>query len=127
MSDAADVTAKPAEVTEPRLWFRVLLPGGALGPGKAALLEAISATGSISAGGRAMGMSYRRAWSIVEELNLTFGAPLVEAVRGGKTGGGARLSPLGRRVVALYRELEAELEAAAEPVLERLRDLKVWS
>jgi len=84
-----------------------------LGPGKVALLEAIDATGSISAAGRAHAMSYRRAWLLVEELNTTFRQSLVAAHPGGVKGGGAALTPEGRKVVALYREAEAKMRGAA--------------
>jgi molybdate transport system regulatory protein len=84
-----------------------------LGPGKIALLESIAEAGSISAAGRKHAMSYRRAWLLVEELNRLFGEPLVKARPGGAGGGGAALTPAGRRVVALYREAERKMRAAA--------------
>jgi molybdate transport system regulatory protein len=111
-------------MTEPRIRFVVELEGGSIGPQRAALLEAISSTGSISAAGRQLGLSFRRAWGVLEELNGLFGAPLVVAARGGRTGGGARLSPLGREVAALLRELEADVEAATETAVARLAALK---
>lgn len=85
----------------------------ALGPGKVALLEAIGETGSISAAAREMGMSYRRAWSLVDRMNADFTGPLVEKVAGGKGGGGAQLSALGQDVLARYHAIE---EKAAESV-----------
>jgi molybdate transport system regulatory protein len=85
----------------------------ALGPGKVALLEAIGRTGSISAASREMGMSYRRAWSLVDRMNADFTGPLVEKVAGGKGGGGARLSDLGQDVLARYHAIE---DKAAESV-----------
>ncbi len=84
-----------------------------LGPGKIALLEAIAATGSISAGGRALKMSYRRAWLLVEDLNHLFGEALVSAHPGGVKGGGAALTPAGARIVALYRAAERKMRDAA--------------
>jgi len=84
-----------------------------LGAGKIALLEAIEKTGSISAAGRAHGMSYRRAWLLVEELNRLFSSPLVAAHQGGAKGGGAELTDAGRRIVALYRSAEAKMRAGA--------------
>ena len=90
-----------------------LASGDRIGPGKIALLEAIRSTGSISAAARSLGMSYRRAWLLVEELNRVFGEPLVKARPGGAGGGGAALTPAGRRVVALYREAERKMRAAA--------------
>lgn len=92
---------------EPRL--RILLGAAiAMGPGKADLLEAIGHYGSIAKAGRSMGMSYRRAWLLVDTMNASFRAPLVEAARGGSGGGGARLTPLGRDALARYREMEAK-------------------
>jgi len=82
------------------------MPGGRLGPGKADLLEEIARTGSISGAGRAMKMSYRRAWLLVDDLNRMFTRPLVEAQPGGAKGGGARLTPLGQEVVSHYRAIE---------------------
>src|SRR5919108_2663065 len=77
----------------PRLWIRIDLPGGRrVGPGKIRLLELIDETGSISAAGRAMAMSYRRAWLLVESLNTSFRERVVDAQPGGRHGGGARLT-----------------------------------
>ncbi|WP_404711704.1 winged helix-turn-helix domain-containing protein [Sphingomonas sp. MMS24-J13] len=81
----------------------------AIGPGKAALLEAIIEHGSISAAGRALGMSYRRAWLLVDVMNRCWGSPLVETTAGGAHGGGARVSAAGKTVLAAYRALEAKL------------------
>lgn len=85
---------------------------GAVGPGKVRLLELIDETGSISAAGRAMEMSYRRAWLLVEELNRLFREPVATTKLGGRAGGGAALTPLGRNLVRHYREMEAEAETA---------------
>lgn len=87
-----------------------------LGPGKARLLELIEELGSISAAGREMGMSYKRAWSLIEEMNAAFARPAVESSRGGPGGGGARLTETGKEVLVLFRKLEAMLqdEGAAE-------------
>jgi molybdate transport system regulatory protein len=106
---------KPAgPVAAPRL--RILFGEAiALGPGKAELLERIQETGSISAAARRMGMSYRRAWVLVETMNQSFRRPLVETAKGGAGGGGARVSDLGLEVLARYRRMEqAAAEAAAE-------------
>jgi molybdate transport system regulatory protein len=89
----------------------------AIGPGKADLLDAIARTGSISAAGRAMRMSYRRAWLLVDTMNRCFRGPLVEASKGGPHGGGARLTPLGAEVLACYRALEASAAASLRPFL----------
>jgi molybdate transport system regulatory protein len=91
----------------------VLAPGLYLGPGKADLLEAVARTGSISAAGRELGMSYRRAWLLIEAVNQLFTRPLVTANIGGAQGGGAQLTALGHAVVAAYRRIEGcALEAA---------------
>jgi molybdate transport system regulatory protein len=104
------------------LHVRVVLDSGvAIGPGKAELLEAIRETGSIAAAGRRMGMSYRRAWTLIEELNAVFSTPLVEAAKGGAGGGGASLTQLGARLLAAYRTIEQEAEAAARAELAVIR------
>jgi molybdate transport system regulatory protein len=84
-----------------------IAPGISLGPGKADLLEGIRDTGSISAAGRNMRMSYKRAWQLVDELNNLFDRPLVEASKGGPGGGGAALTRLGEDVLARYRRMHA--------------------
>jgi molybdate transport system regulatory protein len=95
----------------------------AMGPGKADLLEAIERTGSISAAGRALGMSYRRTWLLVDTMNRCWKEPLVETATGGSHGGGARLSPLGKQVVLHYREIEQHMEDGAHcATLNRLLD-----
>ena len=104
-----------------RLSLRIDVANGSrIGPGKIALLEQIAALGSISAGGRALDMSYRRAWKLIDELNRIFGAAVVETATGGKHGGGAALTPLGASVVARYRAIERAAERAAEPHLKAL-------
>jgi molybdate transport system regulatory protein len=85
-----------------------------LGPGKIALLEAIAATGSISAAGRQHKMSYRRAWLLVDEMNRQFGEPLVRAQPGGPKGGGAALTASGERILRAYREAERKMREAAQ-------------
>lgn len=92
----------------------------AIGPGKAALLDAIAATGSISAAGRALGMSYRRAWLLVDVMNRCWAGPLVDTAAGGSHGGGARVTALGAEVLAAYRLLERALDGAAEAPLDAL-------
>ncbi len=104
------------------LHLRVLLGGAiAIGPGKAELLQGIAESGSIAAAGRRMGMSYKRAWSLTEEMNAMFAGPLVEAAKGGAGGGGAALTPLGARVLAAYRRLENAAAAAGEADLAELQ------
>jgi molybdate transport system regulatory protein len=85
----------------------------AMGPGKADLLEAIAASGSISAAGRALGMSYRRAWLLVDSMNRCFRDRLVETTAGGGQARGARVTAAGRDVLARYRTLETRLAAVA--------------
>jgi molybdate transport system regulatory protein len=107
---------------EPRI--RILLGSSiAIGPGKAALLEAIGDTGSIAAAGRRMGMSYRRAWLLVKTMNACFREPLIEATKGGLGGGGARLTSMGNEVLALYRAMEDHAATAVIPDMEKLRNL----
>ncbi|MGV3651706.1 MAG: winged helix-turn-helix domain-containing protein [Devosia sp.] len=83
-----------------------------LGPGRADLLEAIARTGSISAAGKAMDMSYKKAWSLVQALNEGFGAPMVETERGGAGQGGAQLTEAGKKVLAHYRAMQDKTRRA---------------
>jgi molybdate transport system regulatory protein len=100
---------------EHALSIRIDLAGGTrIGPGKIALLEAIAREGSISAAGRAMRMSYRRAWELVEALNRGLGSPVVTTSAGGSGGGGASLTAVGDALVGHYRAIEAEAAAAAQ-------------
>ena len=88
-----------------------------LGPGRADLMELIAETGSIAAAGKRMGMSYKRAWSLVQALNDGFGKPLIETSRGGAAQGGAALTPLGAEVLRRYRQMQAATrQAIAEDV-----------
>lgn len=106
----------------PGLRIRLVLgPDAMIGPGKADLLDLIRETGSIAAAGRRMGMSYKRAWTLVETMNAAFESPLVETARGGAAHGGAVLSPLGGRILAAYRRLEAKATAATEAEAEEIR------
>lgn len=100
--------------------LRVDLPTGRIGPGKVALLEAIAREGSISAAGRALGMSYRRAWDLVDETGRVLGAPAVAAATGGRGGGGAALTEAGRDLVRDYRAMEQAAHAAAARLLDAL-------
>jgi molybdate transport system regulatory protein len=92
----------------------------AIGPGKIRLLEHVRDTGSISAAGRAMDMSYRRAWLLVDMLNNAFREPVVSTKLGGKAGGGAVLTRFGEELVRSYREMELVAHAALRPHLVRL-------
>lgn len=103
-----------------KLSLRIDLPSGRIGPGKIRLLEAIDREGSISAAGRALGMSYRRAWDLVDALNTIAGSPVVEASTGGHRGGGATLTDAGRCLLADYRAIEQAVQRAAGPRLAAL-------
>jgi molybdate transport system regulatory protein len=97
-----------------RLSIRIdLASGDRIGPGKIALLEAIRSTGSISAAARSLGMSYRRAWLLVEEINAALLEPAVTAETGGRHGGGAVLTAVGVRIIDLYRAIETHARSAA--------------
>jgi molybdate transport system regulatory protein len=95
----------------------------ALGPGKADLLQAIAATGSISSAARTLGMSYRRAWLLVETMNRCFKTPLVHAKTGGKSGGGAEIMPLGREALRHYRAMQKAADKACAPASRQLSRL----
>ncbi len=114
--------ATAAKRDKGRLRLRVLFePDVVLGPGKADLLEGIRDTGSISAAGRQMQMSYKRAWDLVEALNRYFKQPLVQTSKGGSGGGGAELTVFGEQVLAAYRRIEAR---STEAVADELRWLR---
>jgi molybdate transport system regulatory protein len=114
--------AQFANLTE-GLRFRVVLkPGVALGPGKADLLQAIDETTSLTSAAARFGMSYKRGWSLVQELNAAFRQPLVETEKGGSGGGGgARLTALGRFVLDRYRQMENDADRAIEAGIADLR------
>jgi molybdate transport system regulatory protein len=102
------------------LTLRVVGAGApAMGPGKAELIERIAQTGSISAAARAMGMSYRRAWQLVDALNAAYKEPVVVTAVGGQRGGGARVTPYGKRLAALFRAMEFKASAAIAADLKR--------
>jgi molybdate transport system regulatory protein len=105
-----------------KLTLRVDLGNGrALGPGKIRLLEAIEKTGSISQAGRKLGMSYRRAWLLVDDMNGCFDDPVVEAQPGGAHGGGATLTSFGQKLIGRYRAIEVEALAATR---KHIRDIE---
>jgi molybdate transport system regulatory protein len=109
-------------VATARLTLRVDLDEDrAVGPGKIRLLEAIRDTGSITKAGIALGMSYRRAWLLVDDMNNCFREPVVAAQVGGSHGGGAALTPFGMRLIGQYRAIEAEAHSATAS---RLRELE---
>src|SRR5438045_8036420 len=106
----------------PSLSLRIDLDaGGRIGPGKIALLENIGRHGSISAAGRAMDMSYKRAWDLVDEINRICRQAAVDRQTGGKNGGGAVLTPFGEQLVARYRKIERTATTAARKELQALR------
>ena len=105
-----------------RITLRIDLDGkGSIGPGKVRLLELIDEQGSIRRAGTSLGMSYARAWGLVRDLRVTFGEPLVDAAPGGKSGGGATLTPLGHKVVDTYRTAERRASAAASKQIALLK------
>jgi molybdate transport system regulatory protein len=105
-----------------KLTLRVDLGNGrALGPGKIRLLEAIEKTGSISQAGRKLGMSYRRAWLLVDDMNGCFDDPVIEAQPGGAHGGGATLTSFGRKLIERYRAIEADALVATR---KHIRDIE---
>ena len=119
--------AEPSDTPDspPRLRIRLSYGDGqVMGPGKAELMEGIARTGSISAAGRAMGMSYKRAWQLVDTMNSMFSDPLVSSSRGGAKGGGAHLTEAGEEVLAAYRALEEASRTAGAPALARLAALR---
>lgn len=106
----------------PSLSVRIdLSDEGRIGPGKIQLLENIEVCGSISAAGRAMDMSYKRAWDLVDEINRICRQAAVQRQTGGKNGGGAVLTPFGTSLVARYRKIERSAATAARKELEALR------
>jgi molybdate transport system regulatory protein len=104
--------------------FRLRVTRGddiALGPGKIDLLEAIARTGSITAAAKSLGMSYRRAWLLVDTMNRNFRTPVVDAEAGGSHGGGAAVTPVGLQVIERYRRIEAE---AGRATAQHMRAIK---
>ncbi|WP_094853521.1 winged helix-turn-helix domain-containing protein [Bordetella genomosp. 10] len=121
---SGDAATEAAAGTEVRFRLRIrhrdLL---AIGPGKVDLLEAIQAHGSIAAAARSMGMSYRRAWLLIDELNRALREPATHSGHGGVSGGGSGLTPAGERLVALYRDIEKTAQRACAEQLDGLLGL----
>lgn len=114
--------AKSSATSLPFLSVRIdLQPEGRIGPGKIELLENIHTCGSISAAGRAMDMSYKRAWDLVDEVNRICRQSAVEPQTGGKNGGGAVLTPFGISLVKRYRKIERDAATAVRKELQALR------
>ncbi|MDC6128249.1 winged helix-turn-helix domain-containing protein [Burkholderia gladioli] len=110
----------------PQVNFRMRIRRGdtvALGPGKVTLLEAVREQGSISAAARHLGMSYRRAWLLIDELNRSLRAPATHSEQGGASGGGCTLTPVGEKIIALYREIEEEAKRHCDSQIAELTDL----
>lgn len=108
------------------LRFRMRITAGgavAVGPGKIALLEAVAHTGSITAAAKALDMSYRRAWLLLDTLNRSLRRPAVASVKGGAHGGGCELTEVGRELVALYRRVERQAAVACRADIRRLMGL----
>ncbi|HTE46626.1 MAG TPA: winged helix-turn-helix domain-containing protein [Gemmatimonadaceae bacterium] len=122
-SKAAVPRPRPDGADSPtRVRVRVLADSFvAIGPGKADLLEAIASTGSISAAAREMGMSYRRAWMLVDTMNACFRLPLVSTAKGGVEGGGASLTPTGRKALREYRYVLKTVDRHFSPLLRTRR------
>lgn len=115
-------SAAPASPA-PRVQLRLRVTVGdtiAVGPGKVALLEAIRDTGSISAAAKALGMSYRRAWVLLKDLNDAMSSPAVASAQGGEQGGGSTLTPEGEAVIRLYRAIELKTMRTNAPQIEAL-------
>ena len=113
---------RPAPVAR----FRLRVMSGdviSIGPGKIALLEAIAQTRSITAAAKTMGMSYRRAWMLVDQMNAALATPAVASTTGGERGGSSALTGVGVEVVALYRRIEVRAEKAAAADIARLLTL----
>ena len=111
-------TTKRGSKSEPRPQIRILFRKAiAMGPGKADLLRAIDSSGSISAAARSLGMSYRRAWLLVDTMNQSFRSPVVETLTGGEKGGGARVTELGQEILERYLKMEAKAAASVRKEL----------
>ncbi|MFT3931135.1 MAG: LysR family transcriptional regulator [Spongiibacteraceae bacterium] len=124
MSRPPQSTARNSKGPRMRTHLRVMLDDEiAFGPGKADLLEAIRDTGSISAAGKKLGMSYRRAWLLVDAMNRCFKSPLVETAAGGVAGGGAQLSVNGEEVLQKYRALEAAVAKVSDKAFADIKPL----
>jgi len=115
-------------MTRPTIEFRLRISKGddiAVGPGKVDLLEAIARAGSITSAAKSLGMSYRRAWLLVDTMNRCFRTPVVATEAGGTRGGGTRLTPLGAEVVRRYRAVESKATRAGAADLAALTELLV--
>ncbi|MDH3713949.1 MAG: LysR family transcriptional regulator [Gammaproteobacteria bacterium] len=101
----------------PRVRVKLHIDGDAIGSGKVDLLRHIDRHGGISPAARAMGITYRRAWHLIDTMNSALGGPVVETEVGGARGGGARLTPLGHELIERYEDLAAQVAPATQPIL----------
>ncbi len=118
--------AAAASTAKPDVRFRMRIRQAdavAIGPGKIDLLEAVREQGSISAAARSLGMSYRRAWLLIDELNGTLKSPATSSETGGTAGGGCVLTPVGEKIVKLYRDIETEAANACASQISALTKL----
>lgn len=116
----------PANRAAPEVRFRLRITRGdaiAIGPGKVDLLEAIASAGSLTAAAKNLGMSYRRAWLLVDTMNKCFREPVVRTAAGGPRGGGTLLTALGREVAGRYRRAEAAAQVAGSKDIDAILDL----
>jgi molybdate transport system regulatory protein len=117
---------EPFKNSGPVVRFRMRIQKGdsiALGPGKVALLEAVREHGSISAAARSLGMSYRRAWVLIDELNRSLKSPATVSEKGGQSGGGCVLTPVGEDIIRLYHDIDAQAHQACAKQLAALTKL----
>ena len=126
-SSRSKPSTRPRASRKPVVRFRMRITGEsvAVGPGKIALVEAIERTGSLTAAAKTMGMSYRRAWLLLDELNKSLRQPAVVAVRGGAKGGGCALTDSGRRLIEVYRRIEVVSAQANQADIRALMSLLV--
>lgn len=120
--------SRKARRDPPAVRFRLRITVGdvvAVGPGKIALVEAIAATGSITAAAKSLDMSYRRAWMLLDELNRSLRKPAVDSAKGGPHGGGSEVTEVGRELIGLYRRIEAAAASAGQADIARLLGLMV--
>ena len=126
LPSVSDATDTPVAPRTPDVRFRLRVRQGehiAIGPGKVALLEAIQEHGSISAAARSLGMSYRRAWLLIDELNHALASPATSSEQGGQRGGGSALTPVGEALIRLYRSIEQEAHRACADRIDALTAL----
>lgn len=128
MSQAPQLSEKlPGSCYAPQVRARLWLSNGVdayLGRGRIDLMQAIVQTGSISAAAKTLGMSYRRAWNLVEEINAMADTPLIMSHAGGKGGGGAEVTPLGMECLSLYAQVEQQIKQALIPLEDQLAKLR---